>query len=555
MTAEDEFDVPVVIVTFGSAGDVTTCLQALDKQTEAPRFGVFLCENGGDAAFEALVGALAGADGPCRPVGPDAPPPEAPFLRMTRMTLARSGAPVFVAQAKDNLGFAGGNNAWLRPLLARGGWRGAWLLNPDTWPEPRALAELVAFASASGKGMVTSRIMIPGRDDVVSSRGLKWDKLRARTVGVDIFAPVDPAPDPLDVERRMDSPTGVSFYVTRACFDAIGLMDEAYFLYYEEFEWGIAAKATCGIGYAHQSVVPHVSGSSTGTSRDRRRRSPLVVFLQNRNKIRFVRRCFPGWLPWTVLMSCLQTAEYLLAGSPDNFGIALKGIAAGLRGESGRPDAMLRSARVETAPGAAAGTEHFLASPPVPKNRLSRRRRILRGLISALDPRAYLHLVRMANYYNHTHVAPRRLLRCGSGASISPDVSFAEAERIEIGDRVTLGSRCHIWAGPSRGRIVIGDDCLFGPEVILTAAGYRFNDGSPVTRQPMDEADVVIGRDVWFGARAMVLAGVTIGDGAIVGAGAVVTKSVPAGAIVVGQPARVVGERAPVYPGAGRHIP
>ena len=155
---------------------------------------------------------------------------------------------------------------------------------------------------------------------------------------------------------------------------------------------------------------------------------------------------------------------------------------------------------------------------PVAKKRLSRSQKILRGILSALDPRAYLHLVRMANYYNYTHVAPRRRMTCGPGASIGPDVSFANPERIIIGANVSLGSRCHIWAGPSRARIVIGNDCLMGPEVILTAANYRFNDGSPVTRQKMDEADIVLGKDVWLGARVIVLPGVTIGDGAIIGA-------------------------------------
>ncbi len=191
------------------------------------------------------------------------------------------------------------------------------------------------------------------------------------------------------------------------------------------------------------------------------------------------------------------------------------------------------------------------ASPqlrPVAKKRLSRSQRMVRLILSALDPRAYFHLIRMLNYYNYTHVVPRRKLTCGPGAAISPDVSFAHPERIAIGENVSIGSRCHLWAGPSRGRIIIGDNCLFGPEVLLTTANYRFNDGSPVTLQPMDEADIVLGKDVWLGARVIVLPGVSIGDGAIVGAGSVVTKSLPAGAIVVGQPGRVVGERAPVYP-------
>ena len=106
-----------------------------------------------------------------------------------------------------------------------------------------------------------------------------------------------------------------------------------------------------------------------------------------------------------------------------------------------------------------------------------------------------------------------------------------------------MGARCHLWAGPEAGRIVIGDNVLFGPEVMVTAAGYRFNDGHPVTDQAMDEADIVIGDDVWLGTRVIVLPGVTIGSGAIIGAGAVVTADIPAMAIAVGTPAKIVGTR------------
>ena len=89
-------------------------------------------------------------------------------------------------------------------------------------------------------------------------------------MGVDMFAPVSPDPDPEDVERRMDSPTGPSMYVTRDCIERIGLMDEFFFLYWEEVDWAMRAKATCGIGYAHNSVVPHISGSTTGAARGSR---------------------------------------------------------------------------------------------------------------------------------------------------------------------------------------------------------------------------------------------------------------------------------------------
>jgi acetyltransferase-like isoleucine patch superfamily enzyme len=179
---------------------------------------------------------------------------------------------------------------------------------------------------------------------------------------------------------------------------------------------------------------------------------------------------------------------------------------------------------------------------------LTSRQRFARLVGGVLDPRAWLHLFKLVNYYNYSHVAPLRRIRLGGDPAISPDVSFANPERIEIGDRARLGSRCHIWAGPEKGRVLIGDDCLCGPEVVITAAQYDFNRGSPVTAQPMTESDVVIGDDVWIGARAVILPGVQIGHGCVIGAGAVVTRSLPDGAIAAGAPARVIGRRAPVYP-------
>ena len=177
------------------------------------------------------------------------------------------------------------------------------------------------------------------------------------------------------------------------------------------------------------------------------------------------------------------------------------------------------------------------------KPKRSRAQRLLRLIGGVLDPRAYLHALRLINYYNYSHVIPRRILTQGDDCNISPDAVFSNPERIVLGDRVSLGSRCHIWAGPSAGRITIGDDALFGPEVLVTAASYRFDDGAPVTRQAMDEADITIGRDAWLGTRVIVLPGVTIGDGAIIGAGALVRSDIPPFAIAVGVPARVVGNR------------
>lgn len=177
------------------------------------------------------------------------------------------------------------------------------------------------------------------------------------------------------------------------------------------------------------------------------------------------------------------------------------------------------------------------------KKALTRQERLWRLITSILDVRAWLHLAKMVNYYNYSHVQPMRRIRIGNDYRVSPDVNFSNALNITIGERVSIGSRCFFWAGPDKGRISIGDDVLFGPEVVVTAANYRFNDGAPVAKQLMEEGDVVIGDDVWIGARAIILPGVSIGDGAIIGAGALVRSDVPPFAIAVGVPARVIGQR------------
>ncbi|MFB0612087.1 acyltransferase [Aurantiacibacter poecillastricola] len=179
----------------------------------------------------------------------------------------------------------------------------------------------------------------------------------------------------------------------------------------------------------------------------------------------------------------------------------------------------------------------------VRKKSPSRLQRLLRLLASAFDPRAYLHLFKLVNYYNYSHVAPMREVNFAGQRNVSPDAVFQNAERIFLGHRVRIGSRCHIWAGPATGVIRVGDDVLFGPEVLITAASYNYNEGSPVTEQAMAEADVVIGDDVWLATRAVILPGTTIGNGSIVAAGAVVRGDFPPMSVIAGSPARVVSQR------------
>ncbi len=112
---------------------------------------------------------------------------------------------------------------------------------------------------------------------------------------------------------------------------------------------------------------------------------------------------------------------------------------------------------------------------------------------------------------------------------------------LTIGSHTYIGPRCLLGAG---GGIRIGTRVNFGAGVHLLAENHNFRDGSkPIQEQGVTRSGITVGDDVWIGNQVIVLDGVTIGDGAVVGAGSVVTHDVDPRMIVIGNPARVVGQR------------
>jgi len=116
---------------------------------------------------------------------------------------------------------------------------------------------------------------------------------------------------------------------------------------------------------------------------------------------------------------------------------------------------------------------------------------------------------------------------------------------IRIGNRVGIGARTTIHACTGN-KVVVGDNVLIGPYCYLVGAGLYNTDRTdvPIADQGLDlRGGVTIGDNAWLGARAIVLDGLTVGNDAIVAAGAVVTKHVPPFAVVAGIPARVIRNR------------
>jgi acetyltransferase-like isoleucine patch superfamily enzyme len=112
---------------------------------------------------------------------------------------------------------------------------------------------------------------------------------------------------------------------------------------------------------------------------------------------------------------------------------------------------------------------------------------------------------------------------------------------ITIGQNTFLGEYCIIYG---HGGVTIGDNTLIAMHTCIVSSNHTIaNKNTLIRSQGDDLLPVKIGSDVWIGAGAKILGGVTIGDGCIIGAGAVVTKNLPPYAIAVGVPAQITGYR------------
>ncbi|MDE5601808.1 MAG: sugar O-acetyltransferase [Clostridia bacterium] len=166
------------------------------------------------------------------------------------------------------------------------------------------------------------------------------------------------------------------------------------------------------------------------------------------------------------------------------------------------------------------------------------------------DSEMHLHMHEMAerarritteiNYTYHTQDELSELFseligeRVGEGFGLFPPFFADYGQNITVGKHVFINSGCCF---QDQGGIEIGDKVVIGQQVVIATLNH---DLSPEKRANMLPAPVKIGNGVWVGAHATILSGVTVGDGAVIAAGAVVTKDVPANTVVGGIPAKII---------------
>lgn len=133
---------------------------------------------------------------------------------------------------------------------------------------------------------------------------------------------------------------------------------------------------------------------------------------------------------------------------------------------------------------------------------------------------------------HETIVTTPKFKRIGENVEIPSDLIIDGAENISIGSNVHFGARSLIYT--TRAELVIGDYVLFGPETIIITGDHRIDikdkyifEITDKMKLPENDQPVIIQTGCWIGARVTILKGVTIGEGSVVAAGAVVVKDVP----------------------------
>ena len=139
---------------------------------------------------------------------------------------------------------------------------------------------------------------------------------------------------------------------------------------------------------------------------------------------------------------------------------------------------------------------------------------------------------------------------CGEEVFIEHGFHMDYGDQVSIGDRVFININCTLVDGVraenhhdnnslNKGKISIGDDCLIGPNVQLLAVSHDTDPQKRLAKHNFVD-DITIGHNVWLGGSVIILAGVTIGDNAVVGAGSVVTHDVEEQCLYAGNPARKI---------------
>lgn len=286
-------------------------------------FDLVICDNGSnDDSIEQLTSWLAGNTSSTGQVHT----PLGSGIHLTRFNgpFSKAVQKVYLLRLPKNFGYAGAINhciTWGQKALST---RDFWLLNNDVRVNPQALAELISVArSAPDIGFCGSVLLDWDHPEAVQAIG----GLYRRCLAVGRHMLVLPAGSDTygGAFFNIDYPVGASLFVTHEYLEAVGMMDDSYFLYYEEMDWAERGRR---LGFrpavALRSLVQHKEGASTGSHGGVRNKSLLSERYGVINRLRITQKFWPQYLPVVWCSLWLVMLDRLTHGEWDRAGLVLK---------------------------------------------------------------------------------------------------------------------------------------------------------------------------------------------------------------------------------------
>ena len=223
-------------------------------------------------------------------------------------------ANLILIQTGANLGFAGGNNVGMRYALEHSGCSFFWLLNNDTVIARDAIGHLIQHMETSPNvGMCGTRIHFYYQPDIIQALGgATYSSWTGNSTCIGDHQPACTKLSESMVIANSDFIVGASMCLTRSLLGEVGLMEEMYFLYYEEIDWAVRTKGKFKLGYAPRVIVFHKDGGSIGSSSVKGARSPMSEYYLMSSKIKFTRRFFPLKLLTVYLYGIAQVLVRIL---------------------------------------------------------------------------------------------------------------------------------------------------------------------------------------------------------------------------------------------------
>jgi GT2 family glycosyltransferase len=296
--------VAIVLVNWNGREDTLRCVNSL-KSLNDTDIGVIVCDNasvdGSIAAFmdwgEQLIAGV--RKGVC-------------LVRRSQTSNFTLDKFLTIIDIGTNLGFAGANNVGIRLALAQSSVEAVWLLNNDTEVDPEALAAIRrCVAEDPSIGICGSTLIYSHDRTKVQALGVRFNLVLGRGQQIAWGRSPERLPDRAEVERSMTYVPGASMYVSRRFLEIVGLLEEGYFLFYEELDWSLRNKSRFKLAWAPDSVVYHKEGGSIGTLAAGRA-SDLSIYYHNVNVLRIIARFKPYLLPLSFLRLSFNTVRFLL---------------------------------------------------------------------------------------------------------------------------------------------------------------------------------------------------------------------------------------------------